>query len=522
MGSIKWKMAVLYMLLVVTVMIGQGALILYNLRAEAYKEVYQESEYLADRLVDMLYVCDMHPDEGAEDYFGDILTSLMIENVNIETEAGSDTSVYLLSEDGKVLYDAKNNLTAADLASRAIITVRSGEVMNDVHIQSAGQDGNQVADYALSFVMPQNHETYIIFIRQSLTAVRQNLRSATFIIMQVTVVGVVISGFLGYLLAASISNPIQRLTLKTQELANGPLVQQAQKTEESRDAEEQKDEKGDELDILEVNFDDMASELTASIRNLQAMEQMQKDFVANVSHELRTPVTTIKGYVDTLLDSELDNPELTRQFLGVVAHESDRMTALITDLLELSKMDAQQAEPVRRPVEMGQLLRQNLIDMEWDAMTKRQTIEWADEMTLDPVDEEGEFPWPSGEFWILAEGRRIDQVIRNLLVNAMKYSPEGSLIQGGIVLSEGEVFIWIKDNGIGIAEEDQEKIFNRFYRVDKARSRSMGGTGLGLAIAKETTELYGGRIWVESEPGKGSTFYLAFPEAPEVAKTDEE
>lgn len=528
MSSIKWKMAVLYMLLVVVVMTSQGVLILMNLRANAYQEVYRKSEYTADRIIDMLSMQEPERGQGPESIFGEVLTSLMIETVNTDSLSGSETSVYLLNDQGKLLYARKESLSEADLASRAIITVLSGGSLDNLYVHTSVTEKVTVGDYAVRFEMAQNDRSYILFIRQSMESVQENLRRTTLIIVLVTLVGIIVAGFLGYLLAVSIASPILKLTQKTQALAEGTRQESETspvKAEEGAESSEETESleatvTGDELDILEVNFDDMARELTASIRDLKAMEQMQKDFVANVSHELRTPVTTIKSYSETLLDSDLEDGALTREFLSVIAHESNRMTALIADLLELSKMDAHQVKAAGKPIEVGRLLRQDLIDLTWDARQKQQEIRWSEEMDL-VEEEEGEFPWPREEFWILGESRRIDQVIRNLLTNAIKYSPEGSVIRGGIALSDGEVCVWIRDEGIGIAPEHQEKIFNRFYRVDKARSRSMGGTGLGLAIARETTELYGGRIYLESRIGEGSTFYLAFPEAPEVDKDAE-
>ncbi|MCF0135450.1 MAG: hypothetical protein HUJ69_03405 [Lachnospiraceae bacterium] len=513
MRSIKWKMAVLYVLLVVIVMTGQGALILYNLRANAYGEVYQKSVYSADRIIDMLSVKDIREQEGPESVFGEVLTALLIETGSTAVSGRSETSVYLFSEDGRLLYSRREE---AAPTSRTLITVLAGERVEELYVHKLTENGLSVGDYALSFELPQNHKQYILLVRQSMEAVRERLQSYTIIIFLVTLLGMIVAGFLGYLLAVSISDPILKLTEKTQELSAGARSEQEEKAVPGEEEPGEKvTEFGDELDILEVNFDDMARELTTSIRELKAMEQMQKEFVANVSHELRTPVTTIKSYSETLLDSDLQDSELIRQFLTIIAHESDRMAALIADLLELSRMDAHQVSVQAKPTEVGNLLRQDMMDMFREAEQKHQKIIWDEVVPIDE-DESGEFPWPSGEFWILAGGRRIEQVIRNLLTNAIKYSPEHTVIRGGIALSEGAVCLWIRDEGIGISPEDQQRIFNRFYRVDKARSRSMGGTGLGLAIAKQTTELYGGRIWVESTPGEGSTFYLLFPEAPEV------
>lgn len=188
------------------------------------------------------------------------------------------------------------------------------------------------------------------------------------------------------------------------------------------------------------------------------------------------------------------------------------MAMLIADLLELSKLDSHQIELVKEPVELGELLRDNLQRCEWEAKKRSQCVRWiADGEDGDKAERMNGLPALPEEFWVPGEKRKIEQVFRNLLTNAMKYSPDGAMIEAGIYEEQGEVRVVIRDNGVGISAEDQKYIFDRFYRVDKARSRSMGGTGLGLSIAKEMMELHGGRIWVKSELGRGSQFWLAFP-----------
>lgn len=188
------------------------------------------------------------------------------------------------------------------------------------------------------------------------------------------------------------------------------------------------------------------------------------------------------------------------------------MAALITDLLELSRMDSHQIELTKEPVELGRLLCDNLQRFEWEASKREQVIRWRPDMKTSGKAEDGsDLPALPEEFWVLGEARKIEQVLRNLLTNAMKYSPDGAVIEAGIYDKKEEIWLVICDNGVGISPEDQKYIFDRFYRVDKARSRSMGGTGLGLSIAQEMMELHQGRIWVESELGSGSRFWLAFP-----------
>ena len=384
-----------------------------------------------------------------------------------------------------------------------------GKKMTELYVHTDYEYQGQVGDYAMRFELPQNGKEYIIFIRQPMTTVQESMRSATSTIFFTSLVGIIIAGALGYFFAVNISSPILRLTKKTQQLASGHLVTAGDPEEKAQNPKEEKDE----LVRLETHFDHMAQELSGMILELQEMERMQKEFVANVSHELRTPITTVKSYVETILDGEMEDPELLRRFLGVVSQESDRMAALISDLLELSKMDSHQIQLTKEPVEIGQLVGDQLQRFQWEAGKKQQQLVWASEMdVVDPMDDESNLPALPEEYWVYGERRKIEQVLRNLLTNAMKYSPDKATVEAGVYRREGQVMVMIRDNGMGISPEDQKRIFDRFYRVDKARSRSMGGTGLGLSIAREFMELHGGRIWVRSALGKGSEFWLAFPE----------
>lgn len=226
------------------------------------------------------------------------------------------------------------------------------------------------------------------------------------------------------------------------------------------------------------------------------LELMQKEFVANVSHELRTPLTTIKSYTETLLSGALSEPEIAENFLNVINQEGDRMTALVQDLLELSKLDNKQANIKMQLFNINQLLDESL--QKFMILSKKKL----QQLNFHNSDE---------TYMITGDTNRIEQVIKNIVSNAVKYSPEHSSIDVSIYEQGQHVIIEVSDTGLGIPEEDLPRIFERFYRVDKARSREMGGTGLGLSIAKEIMEYHGGNIEVKSKLGKGTTFYLHFP-----------
>ncbi|TCT12946.1 two-component system sensor histidine kinase VicK [Natranaerovirga pectinivora] len=226
------------------------------------------------------------------------------------------------------------------------------------------------------------------------------------------------------------------------------------------------------------------------------LEEMQKEFVANVSHELRTPLTTIKSYTETLLDGAMEEEEILKKFLEVINNESDRMTSLVKDLLDLSKLDSKQTQFTMQLMNLTYVLEDSVTKYEIHAKKKNQRIL---------------FKKPDKAYKIVGDANRIEQVIKNIISNAVKYTKEDGTIEINMYQELENMIISIKDTGIGIPKEDVDRVFERFYRVDKARSRAMGGTGLGLSIAREIMEYHGGTIRVESSFGEGSCFYLVFP-----------
>jgi len=235
------------------------------------------------------------------------------------------------------------------------------------------------------------------------------------------------------------------------------------------------------------------------------LEKMQKEFVANVSHELRTPLTTIKSYAEMLLEGVAEDPEISTRFLGVINNESDRMTALVQDLLELSKIDNKKAVLETEVIDLKFLVKKAIDNYRIVAKNSQQ------ELTFEVGDL---------EYLVLGDVNRINQVLNNLLSNAIKYSGEGAKIHVSIFSNPRYHMIGVSDNGMGIPEEDLDHIFDRFYRVDKARSRAMGGTGLGLAIAKEIMELHKGKIEVKSKVNVGTTFTILLPVFKEDTESD--
>lgn len=236
----------------------------------------------------------------------------------------------------------------------------------------------------------------------------------------------------------------------------------------------------------------------------EKVEEERKEFVSNVSHELRTPLTSMRSYIEALIDGAWKDPELAPRFLDVAQSETDRMIRMIQDLLHLSRIDAGKSELQKELIDLTALFTQVLtrFDMLLDSEEYR-FKNYKIERTI--IDE---------AIFVDVDSDKIVQVLDNVMNNAIKYSPEGGKITCTMTLENNQVLITVKDEGIGIPAEDLAHIFDRFYRVDRARSRAMGGTGLGLAISREVIEQHDGEIWAESINRDGTTFYIALPYIP--------
>jgi len=227
----------------------------------------------------------------------------------------------------------------------------------------------------------------------------------------------------------------------------------------------------------------------------EKIDMERREFVANVSHELRTPLTTMRSYLEALADGAWKDQDLAPTFLQTTQTETERMIRLVNDLLQLSKMDSRDYDLNKEIVEFNKFFNRIIDRFE---MSKSQNVYFDRHL-------------PESQYFVEAETDKLTQVIDNIISNALKYSPDGGNIRFGILVQEGFLKVMISDDGMGIPKENVERIFDRFYRVDRARARSMGGTGLGLAIAREMIEAHGGAIWAESEEGRGTTIFFTLP-----------
>lgn len=240
------------------------------------------------------------------------------------------------------------------------------------------------------------------------------------------------------------------------------------------------------------------------ITEQQHEEQERRQFVSNVSHELRTPLTSVRSYVEALSDGAWEDPELAPNFLAVVQDETERMIRMINDLLSLSRMDAGTSKLNFEYVNLNELINYilNRFDMILNSDDQPSKTYKIDRKIT------------TKDLWVDLDTDKFTQVVDNLMNNAIKYSPDGGTITVRLLETHNHVILTISDQGLGIPRKDIAHVFDRFFRVDKARSRKQGGTGLGLAISKEVINLLGGQIWVDSIEGRGSNFYISLPYVP--------
>lgn len=231
------------------------------------------------------------------------------------------------------------------------------------------------------------------------------------------------------------------------------------------------------------------------VTELRRLERVRREFVSNVSHELKTPLTHIQAYADTLADGALDDPEHSRKFLERIIEQAERLQALIVDLLQLARIETQEATVDIGPLSLAEVS-QRCVE-EHQAAAASRNVSLTVECHEEPV--------------VLADAAGLQQILDNLVDNALKYTPAGGSV--GVVVSAEPDWgvIEVSDTGIGIARDDQLRVFERFYRVDRARARAVGGTGLGLAIVKHLVQMYQGRIELISELGRGSRFTVRLP-----------
>jgi signal transduction histidine kinase len=395
-------------------------------------------------------------------------------DASLQLSTQLETRIRILDTDGTVLVDSQGGAQGTDLSHDPLVV----QALAGQYASRAEPSGQAPTMYLALPVMVDDQLVGALYLGQPLGDALAVVHDLRFLWLTSTVAALLLSGVVGLLLSGAITRPLRRLTIAAGAVARGDLDQQV--PVRSRD----------EVGHLSRAFNEM------TVR-LQAARQMQVDFVANVSHELRTPLTAIKGTVETLRDGAVDDPRVRDRFLSTVENETDRMIRLVNDLLTLSRADSEALNLHRERHSVARLAR---------AVVARYLAR-AEARDLVLRLEVG-----SGDAVALVDPDRIEQVLVNLLDNALKYSRrDGTVTVTVDGVQEGEVRVQVQDEGIGIPAADLPRIGERFYRAEKARSRAGGGSGLGLAIARALIEAHGGRLWLASQEGRGTTVTLTLP-----------
>ncbi len=338
--------------------------------------------------------------------------------------------------------------------------------------------------YVAFSVKENGRHIAIVRLAMPLKDVESQIRFIYRVVLIGGIIAIIFVFILGYFISRSIVTPITQMKEIAQAIAMG-------------DFSKRMDVKAnDELGVLAKSLNTMADELQLKIDNLRKMDKVRTDFVANVSHELKTPLTSIKGFIETLEDGAIDDKENAARFIAIIKKHADNLSNIINDLLSLSEFELGKDKLDRSEFDLRESVEEVGLGFNHALAFKKQVLEKN---------------FLGENFLINADKTKIEQVLVNLIDNAIKYSAEGKTIKIDIADKGKDFLISIQDSGIGIPREHLSRIFERFYRVDKARSRRLGGTGLGLAIVKHIIILHGGSIDIESEPGIGTKVSITLP-----------
>ena len=591
--SIRYKLIILYFLLVFIAMLIVGVFITDQFEKYHLNIVKDNLTYTANNVVRTM-IKDVDLIENKDDIQENLIKSTISLGYEISIIEGDS---YNIIASTNLDFVDKN---AMDVLEKSVILSSLNNRVTEKDIQSDNADSYRIKHMAFSYKEDQSDNLdYIIYGRASLDSVYRTLSNSTVILLRATVIALLVTIVLGYLMAGSITVPINQLTMKALKMAKGDFRQRV--TVKSDDeigqlgsmfnyltekldttlleisSEKSKlnaiikhmedglvaiDGKGQiihynpsflsmlnlrEKDLTDKSYDKIIDDyskdleygaiLQKSISNSseniifennkkrilkaspalfrdeagrisgaivvfqditesQRLEDMRREFVANVSHELKTPITTIKSYSETLLCGALEDKELSKSFVEVIENEADRMSSLVKDLLQLSHMDYEKVVWEMHHLDLREIVTDSVRKLEVHFQNKNQRLNMQISDEAVPI---------------YADRGKIQQVIINLLTNAIKYTPENGNIRISAQVVDKNAIFEVQDSGIGIPKEDIKRIFERFYRVDKGRSRAQGGTGLGLSIAHNIIKQHKGSIKVSSELEKGSIFTVYFP-----------
>lgn len=387
------------------------------------------------------------------------------------------TEVWVVDKKGAVIAAAANHEYCEGnyLEASELKKMQSGSIS-----VSKGQS-QYFQEPVIRVIIPITQEERVIgaiILYSPIQGINKALASLSQMVLTAGIISLAIAFLIGIILSRRLSKPILSITEATISIAKG-----------QKNVTVPTDTRIKEINQLGKTFNDMSSKVEAN-------EERMKEFVANVSHELRSPLTSIKGFIEALIDNKAKTPEAQLRFLTIINDETDRLSHLVNDLLILSRSEEEivfEAEDI----ELKDFIENVLASFQSRAEENSITMEVISKENFD---------------YLKIDLNSLHQIIANLVDNALKYSSQGGNVSISLEESEEMISISVRDSGLGIPERDLPHIWDRFYRVDKDRSRETGGTGLGLAIVKQLTEKNGGQVEVESVLGKGSIFSVRFPQ----------
>jgi two-component system phosphate regulon sensor histidine kinase PhoR len=401
--------------------------------------------------------------------------------------AAAGGRITVIRSDGKVLVDSEAN--AAEMENH-----RSRQEVAQAFTGGVGSFSRESATVHVKFLyvaVRVPDASAVIRIAVPLSEIDRQVSQIRRKLLTSTAAAFFPAVLIAAILARLISSRLARIMAHAGELARGNFRARLAKTDSSEFGQLSR-----RLNETAENLQQTVSQLQHEHAELEKLERVRKDFVINVSHELRTPLASIQGYTETLIDGALNDPDHNMRFLGIIRHNAERLARLTEDLLTLSRI-----EQKRKKFEFEVHFANTLIH---DAVEMLRPIAGKNDIRL--VEE----PAPEDSV-VWCDPEAVSQVLSNLLDNAVKYTPSGGQITVGAHPIGAAVEFFVRDTGIGIPEEDLPRLFERFYRVDKARSRELGGTGLGLSIVKHLVGAHNGATRVESAVGQGSTFFFTLP-----------
>ena len=471
--SLYTKLVMILLILIISLMTIVGAFLMRGIRLfylqsfyAQMSEVFQNAELIED-------LRDAADEENAE---YNMVERLKLYYGPLGINSGTRNFYILDGETGAFL-------TGSDTEGGPSleITYNIAEALNG----REGDNADSTTPYMdVAIPISGDRDSYIIYVKDNKGTVSELTDQLLKIILTSLLVGLAITAFLSMLLAKTMVTPIQSLTRAAELVADGDFSSKPESYAK------------DEIGVLTNTFNNMAVQLETTMDELKRSEAMRREFVANVSHELRTPITSIRSYAETLEDSESLPPDMTQSFLKVIVNESDRMTKIVQDLLTLSRFDVGSQSFTFSYFSFAKSVQDvyNAMHMEAQRHNQRFMLELQDGM-------------PD----ICGDQARVEQVLMNMVSNALKYTHDGGSIVISVWHKDEYVWVSVTDNGVGIPKEDVPHVFERFYRVDKARSRESGGTGLGLSIAHEIVNAHEGKIGLTSEQNSGTSIEVCLP-----------